>query len=86
MQQSIIEGRRSAGCAYEVFNDDTGDSIYCDCRSDVSDLIGYSEISLKNMVGNGRKIALGPYAGYQIRNLCRTQGPRLIMAIRVVRN
>ena len=86
VQQSIIEGRRSTGCSYEVFNNDTGDSIYCDCRSDVSDLIGYSEISLKNMVGNGRKIALGPYAGYQIRNLCRTQGPRLIMAIRVVRN
>lgn len=53
---------------YEVYNDE-GDSIICNSRSDVSDLIGYSEISLKNMVGNGRKIALGPYKGYMIRKL-----------------
>ena len=38
-------------------------------RSNVSDKIGYSEISLKNMVGNDREIALGPYKGYKIKNL-----------------
>jgi hypothetical protein len=54
---------------YQVYNNDTGDSIICDCRSDVSDLIGYEEISLKNMIGNGRKISLGPYKDYQIRRL-----------------
>ena len=53
---------------YQVYND-TGDCITCNCRSDVSDLIGYAEISLKNMIGNGRKIALGPYKDYQIRRL-----------------
>lgn len=54
---------------YQVYNKETGDSIICDCRSDVSDLIGYAEISLKNMIGNGRKIALGPYKDYEIRRL-----------------
>ena len=54
---------------YQVYNTETNDSIICDCRSDVSDLIGYAEISLKNMIGNGRKIALGPYKDYEIRRL-----------------
>lgn len=54
---------------YEVYND--RDAVFCPDRHSVADLIGYFEISLKNMVGNGRKIALGPYAGYQIRNLGR---------------
>lgn len=54
---------------YKVFNDDTGDIIICDSRSDVSDLIGYAEISLKNMIGNGRKITLGPYKDYEIIRL-----------------
>ena len=54
---------------YEVYNEETGDSITCSCRSDVSDLIGYKEISLKNMIGNGRKIALGSYKDYKIRRL-----------------
>ena len=52
---------------YEVFNEETGDVILCHGREEVSDLIQYSLISLKNMVGNGRKIFLGPYKGYQIR-------------------
>lgn len=54
---------------YQVYNTDTNDSIICNCRSDVADLIGYEEASLKNMVGNGRKITLGPYKDYQIRRL-----------------
>lgn len=55
------------GMVYEVHKD--GKFITCDCRSDVSDLIGYSEISLKNMVGNFRQIALGEYKGYLIHRL-----------------
>lgn len=54
---------------YEVFNEETGHSILCEGRGDVAELIQYEEISLKNMVGNGRKIFLGPYKGYQIRRL-----------------
>ena len=52
---------------YEVFNDVTGDIVECIGRGQVAELIQYEEISLKNMVGNGRKITLGPYKGYQIR-------------------
>jgi len=54
---------------YEVFNDETGDIIECQGRGAVAELIQYEEISLKNMVGNGRKIFLGPYKGYQIRRI-----------------
>ena len=56
---------------YEVFNNDTNDVIPCFGRLEVAKLIQYEEISLKNMVGNGRKITLGPYAGYQIRRVKR---------------
>ena len=54
---------------YEVYNEDAGDSIICYGRGEVAELIQYEEISLKNMVGNGRKIFVGPYKGYQIRRL-----------------
>lgn len=59
---------------YEIFNEETGDVIFCQGREMVADTIQYSLISLKNMVGNGRKIALGPYKGYQIRRLTRRKG------------
>lgn len=52
---------------YEVYNDELGDCIECIGRGAVAELIQYEEISLKNMVGNGRVITLGPYKGYQIR-------------------
>ena len=65
---SPIKGKKFPN-QYQVYNPDTGDSIICDCRTDVSDLIGYEEISLKNMIGNGRRISLGPYKDYQIRRL-----------------
>lgn len=54
---------------YQVFNDDESDVINCLGRGEVAKLIQYEEISLKNMVGNGRKIALGPYKGYMIRRI-----------------
>jgi hypothetical protein len=72
ISQAFREDRKSSPAKsvkivniYEVYNDDE-DRIVCNGRSEVSDLIGYEEISLKNMVGNGRKIAFGPYAGYMI--------------------
>lgn len=89
VQQSIIERRRihPNSCAYEVYNAYTGDTVYCDSRSELADTICYAEISLKNMVGNGRIISQGPYMGYQIRNVNRyDHSHELIMAIRVVRN
>ena len=89
VQQSIIERRRihPNSCAYEVYNAHTGDTVYCDSRSELADTICYAEISLKNMVGNGRIISQGPYMGYQIRNVNRyDHSHELIMAIRVVRN
>ena len=54
---------------YEVYNESTGDSIICIGRGQVAELIQYEEISLKNMVGNGRIITLGPYKGYKIRRV-----------------
>lgn len=54
---------------YEVYNEETGDSVMCIGRGEVAELIQYEEISLKNMIGNGRKITLGPYKGYQIRRI-----------------
>lgn len=52
---------------YEVF-DPKGDTVVrCNGRTAVAETIQYEEISLKNMIGNGREIAIGPYAGYQIR-------------------
>ena len=54
---------------YEVYNESTGDSVICIGRGKVAELIQYEEISLKNMIGNGRKITLGPYTGYQIRRV-----------------
>ena len=89
VQQSIIERRRihPNSYAYEVYNTYTGDTVYCDSRSELADTICYAEISLKNMVGNGRIISQGPYMGYQIRNVNRyDHSHELIMAIRVVRN
>ena len=64
---SPMIGRKGSNIKYEVFNTETGDSIDNLTRTEVSELIGYKEISLKNMVGNGRKIALGPYKDYMIR-------------------
>ena len=86
IQQAFNEGRKeSPRCGskyskYEVYN--ANYSVFCPNRHSVSDLIGYSEISLKNMIGNGRKIALGPYKGYEIRNL---HGATSIEAIRRVK-
>lgn len=54
---------------YVVFNEETGDSVTCYGRGAVAELIQYEEISLKNMVGNGRKITLGPFKGYQIERI-----------------
>ena len=52
---------------YEIYNEDESEVIRCIGREEVADVIQYELISLKNMVGNGRKITLGPYAGYMIR-------------------
>ena len=52
---------------YEIYNEDETDIIRCIGREEVADKIQYEMISLKNMVGNGRKIALGPYKDYMIR-------------------
>ena len=49
---------------YKVYNNI--ESVYCYGRDEVSDLILYSESSLKNMVGNGREITQGSYKGYRI--------------------
>ena len=73
-QQAVRDGRRFKpqvrnSFAYEVYNEDESEVIKCKGRTEVADLIGYEEPSLKNMVGNGRKIALGPYAGYEIRRI-----------------
>ena len=54
---------------YEVYNESTGDSVICIGRGQVAELIQYEEISLKNMIGNGRIITLGPYEGYKIRRV-----------------
>lgn len=54
---------------YEVYNKDTGDVVSCIGRGEVAQLIQYEEISLKNMIGNGRIISVGPYKGYQIRRI-----------------
>ena len=73
IQQAIREGRFKPhgrfnwGFVYEVYNTETNDIKRCVGREAVADLIQYEEISLKNMIGNGRKIALGPYSGYEIR-------------------
>lgn len=58
---------------YEVYNDETNDVIQCIGRNEVADLIQYEEISLKNMVGNGKMISLGPYKGYQIRRVVKQE-------------
>lgn len=54
---------------YEVYNDKTGESVIYQGREALSKGIEYEMISLKNMVGNGRIISKGPYAGCQIRRL-----------------
>ena len=52
---------------YEIYNEETKDSKSCRTRTELAETIGYSEISLKNMVGNGREISQGDYKGYKIR-------------------
>lgn len=74
IQQAFNDGRKHSPkyngyfprIKYKVFNEDTGDIVDDLSRPEVAELIGYKEISLKNMVGNGRKIALGPYKDYMI--------------------
>jgi len=68
----VLENRKHRKYAankyrYEVYNEN--DSVICIGRGNVAKLIQYEEISLKNMIGNGRVISFGPYKGYQIRNL-----------------
>lgn len=88
IQQAFIEGRKkSPGInrkpnAYQLYNENTNDSIIIMGRSNVSDKIGYSEISLKNMVGNDREIALGPYKGYKIKNLKSKAYKEVIKVVR----
>ena len=73
VQQSVKEGTFGRmKNQYEIFNQ-CGDSIICKNREEVADTIGYETISLKNMVGNGRKIALGPYKGYMIRRITKEE-------------
>lgn len=72
IQQAFDEKRKfspmsSKRYLYKVENDSTNDYITCVGREAVAELIQYEVISLKNMVGNKRKIALGPYKGYTIR-------------------
>ena len=54
---------------YEVYNEDESVVVQCLGRGEVAKLIQYEEISLKNMVGNGKKIFLGPYKGFMIRRV-----------------
>ena len=56
---------------YVVYNDETGNYVICKDRIAVSELIHYELISLKNMVGNDRKISLGPYKGYKIKRVTK---------------
>ena len=79
IKQAFKEGRKISPAKYnittynyELYND-SGDSIICNSRQELAETIGYEEISLKNMVGNGRKIALGEYEGYMIRRLDRNK-------------
>ena len=51
---------------YSLYNPKTGEEEYYYGRQAIAEQIQYKEISLKNMVGNGREIALGPYAGWLI--------------------
>lgn len=79
IQQAFREGRKFSPnkgnyilYPYDVYNDEDfehEESIRCIGRGEVADLIQYEEISLKNMIGNNRKITLGPYAGYKIRRI-----------------
>lgn len=97
IQQAFDEGRKfSPGIGhgsyktpkvYEVYNPDIGDSIKNLTRTEVSELIGYKEISLKNMVGNGRRIALGEYKDYMIRSKERDEPYKeVIYPIRFIGN
>ena len=82
IRQAFREGRKFSPAVkpvykYEVYNDNSGEVIMCKGRTAVSDLIGYEEISLKNMVGNDREITLGPYRGFKIR-----RGEKLIIPLK----
>ncbi len=75
VENDIIPGREKRSYSgsynvYRVYNPDNPED-YVDCvgRGNTALLIQYEEISLKNMVGNGRKISRGPYKGYQIKRL-----------------
>jgi hypothetical protein len=73
MQQAVRDKRLFGPCSYFVkeyeyeIYDNKGHSVKVYGRPNVADTICYSEISLKNMVGNGHIIDQGPYTGYQIR-------------------
>lgn len=76
IQQAFEEGRKESPMiaksrrekfVYQIYNEDESIVIDCIGRTKVAEEIGYKEISLKNMIGNGRKIALGPYKDYMIR-------------------
>lgn len=83
IRQAFKEGRKfsphvNASYVYEVYNEDTEKIIKCKGRTGVAELIGYEEISLKNMVGNDRKINLGPYKGFKIRRTEKIIKPIII--------
>ena len=79
VQQALADGRHPKAkhqmrvyrkpSAYEVYNEETGDSIIFNSRSELAEAIGYAEISLKNMVGHEKGITQGTYKGYKIRRL-----------------
>ena len=60
---------RSRKYESDVYNESTGASVIRIGRGQVADLTQHEEISLKNMIGNGRIITLGPYKGYRIRRV-----------------
>ena len=72
IQQAFDENRKFSPASnkryiYEVYSESDNKVYRCIGRAAVAELIQYEIISLKNMIGNKRKIALGPYKGYMIR-------------------
>ena len=74
VQQAFDEGRKISPSKmaktqfiYHIYNEDTKEEVVCRSRAHLAETIQYEEISLKNMIGNGRSIALGPYEGWKIR-------------------
>lgn len=67
LKSSYNKNHNTSKFIYQIYNDDESIVIDCFGRDEVAKITQYEVMGLKNIIGR-RKISLGPYKGFMIRN------------------